>query len=59
MIESAVVKQRGCLTSTQSQPGWQGGEPGKAGRRPRKPPNEHCPTGSRKTLLAAEMEHNS
>lgn len=43
MIESAVVKQRGCLDlSTQSQPGWQGGEPAVP------PPNERCPTGSRK-----------
>ena len=28
-MESAVVKQHGCLRGTQSWPGWQGGESGK------------------------------
>lgn len=32
-MESAAVKQRGCLTGTQSWLGWQGGEPAKAGGR--------------------------
>lgn len=29
-VQSAVVKQRGCLRGRLSWPGWQGGEPGRA-----------------------------